>query len=152
MECVSKDLNLQLSKLLMGSNAEKMMCSTFQDFECLYDLCTQVFHTWDDQVKEFTTVARDMTRKRNEKFIPIKVQPFHSALAERLEFLYQFRKQHEQLICILKKAELLGDEESLVSLSNGGKALDDVNQAFHEVTHVDPLDLSKGWSNRRIQS
>jgi hypothetical protein len=32
-----------------------------------------IFRMWDDLIREFTNVAREVTRKRSEKFIPIKV-------------------------------------------------------------------------------
>jgi dynein heavy chain 1 len=35
---------------------------------------------WGDLIKEFTNVTREVTRKRSEKFIPIKVQPAHAKL------------------------------------------------------------------------
>ena len=38
-----------------------------------------------------------MTRKRSEKFIPIKVVPAHGKLVERVRYLREWRKQHEQL-------------------------------------------------------
>src|SRR5438874_1131958 len=57
----------------------------------------EVFKTWEDCIKEFTNVARDVTRKRNDKFIPIKINPAHDKLQERVNFVREFRKQHEQL-------------------------------------------------------
>jgi dynein heavy chain 1 len=40
-----------------------------------------IFWTWDSFIKEFTNVAREVT-KRQEKFIPIKVVPVHTKLQE----------------------------------------------------------------------
>ena len=37
-----------------------------------------------------------MTR-RSEKFIPVKVVPAHGKLVERVRYLREWRKQHEQL-------------------------------------------------------
>jgi hypothetical protein len=56
-----------------------------------------VFRTWDDSVKDFTNVAREVTRKRSEKFIPIKINPAHAKLVERVRYLRDWRKKHEQL-------------------------------------------------------
>lgn len=38
-----------------------------------------------------------MTRKRAEKFIPIKIVAAQAQLQERIVYLRAFRKQHEQL-------------------------------------------------------
>lgn len=59
--------------------------------------CQGVFQAWDDSFKEFTNVAREVTRKRSEKFIPIKISPVHAKLQERVVYFRQFRKQHHQL-------------------------------------------------------
>lgn len=59
--------------------------------------CSAVFSAWDDSLKEFTNVAREVTRKRSEKFLPIKINPAHAALQERVTYLRGFRKQHHEL-------------------------------------------------------
>ncbi|CAG8710109.1 2000_t:CDS:1, partial [Acaulospora colombiana] len=56
-----------------------------------------VFRAWDDYIKDFTNVAREVTRKRSEKFIPIKINPAHAKLVERARYLRDWRRQHEQL-------------------------------------------------------
>ncbi|KAL0957517.1 hypothetical protein HGRIS_001310 [Hohenbuehelia grisea] len=48
-------------------------------------------------MKEFTNVAREVQRKRSERFIPIKVVPAHARLQERTRYLREWWKQHEQL-------------------------------------------------------
>ena len=47
----------------------------YKDFESLMSVAEGIFRSWDESVKEFTNVARDVTRKRSGKFIPIKSQP-----------------------------------------------------------------------------
>lgn len=66
-------------------------------FERAMAACQAVFLAWDDSFKEFTNVAREVTRKRSEKFIPIKISPVHAKLQERVLYFRQFRKQHHQL-------------------------------------------------------
>lgn len=133
VEAISRDVNEQLLKVLSGLH---FMQLPFEEFTSFYGKWCQVFQVWDDQVKEFTTVARDMTRKRSEKFIPIKVSTAHTKLQERLDFLYSFRKQHEQLHSVFTKTLSLGD--------SNGQALDDINLAYERVKHVKVLDLSSG--------
>lgn len=73
------------------------MYSDYTAFERSMSACSAVFHAWDDSFKEFTNVAREVTRKRAEKFIPIKISPAHAKLQERITYLRAFRKQHQQL-------------------------------------------------------
>ena len=63
---------------------------------------------WDDLIKEFRNVAREVARKRSEKFIPIKVIPEHGKLVERVRYLREWRKQHEQLAVMTGPTRGLG--------------------------------------------
>ncbi|KAJ3048105.1 hypothetical protein HK097_010869, partial [Rhizophlyctis rosea] len=94
VEAISRDLNDQLLKCLGG---RKLMYMSYEEFEKAAEGCERVFRTWDEQVKEFTNLAREVTRKRSEKFLPIKVLAVHGRLQERVEFLRGFRRGHEQL-------------------------------------------------------
>lgn len=73
------------------------MYMEYSSFERAMSSCSAVFYAWDDSVKEFTNVAREVTRKRSEKFLPIKINPAHAKLQERVSYLRQFRKHHNQL-------------------------------------------------------
>ena len=42
-------------------------------------------------------VAREVTRKRRDKFIPMKVVPTHGTFLERVRYLREWGKQHEHL-------------------------------------------------------
>lgn len=123
------------------------MYMEYETFEKVMDLCRRVFDTWDEQMKEFTILARDrasshaslfirvriadrprmsaVTRKRQEKFIQIKIVAAHGPLQERLAYLRSFRKQHEQL------RVMTGPKHALKGL--GGDALTDIDMA-KEVT------------------
>jgi hypothetical protein len=46
-----------------------------------------IFRTWDDLIKGFINAAREVTRKRQERFIPIKAAPAHAKLQERARYL-----------------------------------------------------------------
>ena len=41
----------------------------------VHNLPHLLFRTWDDLIKKFRNIAREVTKKRSEKFIPIKVIP-----------------------------------------------------------------------------
>ena len=47
------------------------------EFRSLMKMTQAIWRTWDDKLKEFTNVAREATRRRNEKFIPIKINARH---------------------------------------------------------------------------
>lgn len=156
MEAISRDLNDQLLKVL---GSRRMMYMEYDDFERTTAGAEAVFHTWDDLIKEFTNVARDVTRKRSEKFLPIKINPAHAKLQERVIFVREFRKQHEQLHQTIvrvmtspraKTSTVVVDgqvksvlEEESVSISDIN-AVEEVKLAYESVKNIDILDVSPG--------
>lgn len=150
VEAISGDLDTQLHNLLSG---RRLMHYEYGEFEKLMNASEEVFRTWDDQLKEFTNVAREVTRKRSEKFIPIKIVPRHSATQERLQYLRTFRKAHEQLqrtVANVVEAHenathRRDDKGHLLSESFGDMdAVGEVRQAYESLKDVDVLDLSAG--------
>jgi len=152
VEAISGDLDAQLHNLLSG---RRLMHYDYGEFERLMNASDDVFRTWDDQLKDFTNVAREVTRKRSEKFIPIKIVPRHSATQERLQYLRTFRKAHEQLqrtvANVVEAHENAthrrgGDDKGhLLSESFGDMdAVGEVRQAYEALKDVDVLDLSPG--------
>ncbi|KAF9438119.1 hypothetical protein BGZ76_009650 [Entomortierella beljakovae] len=149
VETISRDLNDQLLRVL---GSRRLMYMDYDDFEKATAGAVEVFKTWDDVIKEFTDVAREVTRKRLEKFLPIKINPAHAKLQERIEFVRNFRKQHEQLhqtiLRVMTKpsgfatkgsAEI---EETDVSNLNDVNAIEEVRLAYESVKNVDVLDVS----------
>jgi dynein heavy chain 1, cytosolic len=152
VEAISGDLDTQLHNLLSG---RRLMHYEYGEFEKLMNASDDVFHTWDDQLKEFTNVAREVTRRRSEKFIPIKIAPRHSATQERLQYLRTFRKAHEQLqrtVANVVEAHENAtirrggdDKRHFLSESFGDMdAVSEVRQAYEALKDVDVLDLSPG--------
>lgn len=99
-----------------------------------YNLCdtlNNLFSVWEEQSKDFCKLARELTRKRREKFIPVRVNAPHAELQERLSFLVKFRKEHETLL------------ESVNQLSEDGEdfqksvILAQITKAFQHVRDVD---------------
>ena len=66
VEAISKDLNDQLIKIL---EEKKLMHQRFQDFIEVYHGVCGTIDIWDENVKEFISVSRELTRKRGDKFI-----------------------------------------------------------------------------------
>ena len=149
VEAISMDVDTQIHNLLSG---RRLMHYEYSEFERLMNAADVVFQTWDDQLKEFTNVAREVTRRRSEKFIPIKIVPRHSDTQERLQYLRTFRKAHEQLqrtvANVVESHESAAqrhdrDEGRLFSESFGDMdAVGEVRQAYETLKDVDVLDLS----------
>ena len=131
VEAISKDLNDQLLKVLGGS---RVMMLGWPDFDALIGIVEDVFLVWDDQVKEFINLAREVTRKRSEKFLPIKINHFHIKLQERIDFVKTFRKQHQMLSETIERVMTEGEEGKL--------AVEEVKTAFKNVHDVDVLDVT----------
>ncbi|KAK4049755.1 dynein heavy chain [Microbotryomycetes sp. JL221] len=146
VEAISRDLNDRLLKVLGSMRITYLDYSTF---ERAMSGCSAVFHAWDDSLKEFTNVAREVTRKRSEKFIPIKINAAHIKLQERVIYFRQFRKQHHQLQVMVKplgaEVRALGDGHDGLDRQVAFGELDmesEVRQAYEAVKNADVLDVS----------
>ncbi|KAH9487400.1 Dynein heavy chain, cytoplasmic [Psilocybe cubensis] len=136
VEAISRDFNEQLLRIL---TSHRLPYTPYDTFERLLSQTMNIFRTWDDQIKEFTNVAREVTRKRNERFIPIKVVPAHLKLQERTRYLRDWRKQHEQLAVMTGPTKGLGG----VGMEVGGMDMEEeVKEAYEVVKRVDVLDVS----------
>ncbi|KAF2261353.1 hypothetical protein CC78DRAFT_619491 [Lojkania enalia] len=151
VEAISGDLNSQLRALLHGRT---LMHMEYPEFQAIMTVAEGIWRTWEENVKEFTNVAREVTRRRNEKFIPIKIAARHRETEERLRYITTFRKNHEQLQRTI--VNVLGSQSSLSSLSDGLQvkeaviveeigdvdAVEEVAQAYDVLKDVDVMDVS----------
>ncbi|EPQ61281.1 dynein heavy chain protein 2 [Gloeophyllum trabeum ATCC 11539] len=134
VEAISRDFNDQLLRVL---TSHRLPFQPYDTFERLLAQTMNIFRTWDDLIKEFTNVAREVTRKRSEKFIPIKVVPAHAKLQERVRYLREWRKQHEQL------AVMTGPTKGLGGMEVGGMDMEEeVKEAYEVMKRIDVLDVS----------
>jgi hypothetical protein len=143
VEAISRDFNDQLLRVL---TSHRLTYAPYETFERLLKQTQEIFRTWDDLIKEFTNVAREVTRRRSEKFIPIKVQPAHAKLMERTRYLRDWRKQHEQLAVMTGPTKGLGGIGKDVS---GMDMEEEVKEAYEVVKGIDVLDVSTGMSYLR---
>ena len=94
----------------------------------------------------FGHISRKLSpRKRNGRFIPIKIFPAHAKLQERTRYLGDWRKQHEQLAVMTGPTKGLGG----VGMEVGGTDMEEeVKEAYEVVKRIDVLDVSVGmcWS------
>ncbi|KIY49803.1 hypothetical protein FISHEDRAFT_72429 [Fistulina hepatica ATCC 64428] len=136
VEDISRDFNDVLLRILTSC---RLAYTPYETFERLLDKTSAIFRTWDDQIKEFTNVAREVTRKRSERFIPIKVVSAHAKLQERTRYLRDWRKQHEQLAVMTGPTKGLGAE---VGAGSGMDMEEEVKEAYEVVKRIDVLDVS----------
>ena len=138
VEAISRDFNEQLLRVL---TSHRLAYQPYETFERILAQTTAIFKTWDESIKEFTNVAREVTRKRSERFIPIKVQPAHANLQERLKYLRDWRKQHEQLAVMTGPTKGLG----AIGKEVGGMDMEEeVKEAYEVMKRIDVLDVSVG--------
>lgn len=151
VEAISGDLDARIHFLL---NGRELMHQEFPDFDATMKLADGVWKSWDESVKDFTNVAREVSRRRNEKFIPIKIQPQHVKTQDRLKYITTFRRNHEQLQRTI--VNVLGSTPGPKELTDGAKsaeaaiveeigdvdAVEEVAQAYAALKDVDVLDVS----------
>jgi dynein heavy chain 1, cytosolic len=149
VEAISADLDARLHDLLHGRT---LMHQTFEEFSSTVAQVQEVWAFWDEDVKEFTNVAREVTRRRNDKFIPIKITKRHDKTQDRLSYIYTFRENHEQLQRTI--VNVLGPEDEVADVAEGTAApvvveemgdvdaVEEIAQAYLAVKDVDVLDIS----------
>jgi len=157
VEAISADLDTQLHSLLHGRS---LMNLEYREFQNLMATADSIWKGWDENVKEFTNVAREVTRRRNEKFIPIKISPRHADLQARLKYVSTFRDNHEQLqrtiVNVLgpKTGEADGAASGVVLVEEMGDvdAVEEVQQAYAALNNVDLLDVTPEGTRTWVQA
>lgn len=139
-EAISRDLNETLLKIL---SSRRLMYQDFKSFCDTLDAAKNVFDAWDEHAKEFVTVARELTRRRMEKFLPIKVNAAFAKLRERISYVGAFRKTHEQLRDMVGSGK--GGFHTIISSENlaGIEMNEEITAAYESVKGVDVLDVSQ---------
>ncbi|KAM3486950.1 hypothetical protein MY8738_000076 [Beauveria namnaoensis] len=158
VEAISADLDDVLHRLLPGMELVNL---DYQQFQTIMHTCDDIFHTWEDNIKDFTNVAREVTRRRNEKFIPIKIHKKHLELESRINYVSTFRDNHEQLqrtiVNVLgPNATIPGSTET--TTTNGivmeemgdVDAVEEVQQAWEALQNVDLLDVTEQGKERWV--
>ncbi|KAF5093945.1 hypothetical protein D0Z00_003775 [Geotrichum galactomycetum] len=142
VEGISDDLNNSLQTILGGL---RLVHLDYTAFNQTVQLVHEIFHTWDEQMKEFTNIAREMTRKRAEKFIPIRINARHLKTKERLDYITSFRIRHQELRDTL--AKVLGSghqvEGSIPVGFDGINPLEEISSAYDILKQVNVLDISE---------
>lgn len=153
VEAISRDFNDQLLRVL---TSHRLPYTPYDTFERLMGSgpggVMGTFKVWDDMIKDFTNVAREVMRKRNERFIPIKIVPSHAKLQERTRYLREWRKQHEQLAVMTGPTKGLGGFGLGVGKEGSMDMEEEVKEAYEVVKRIDVLDVSVGECARLLKS
>lgn len=161
VEAISADLDARLHALLHGKS---LMHLDYPEFQSIMKTADGIWRTWEDNVKEFTNVAREVTRRRNEKFIPIKIAARHIHTQERLKYISTFRTNHEQLQRTI--VNVLGSNASSKNPTDGSQpyeaviveeigdvdAVEEVAQAYAVLKDVDVLNVSEEGTKIWVQA
>lgn len=152
---ISADLHIQMSKILSKSHLLRV---DFERLKIIVNEAKQIFAQWDELLKEFINVAREVTRKRGDRFIPVKVQSNHALLADRIQFVFNFRMNHEHLVSTIQNVMRRDGTKDVVSPDlgfNDPSALLLVQQAITVINTVDPLDIStegsEAWAQAELE-
>ncbi|KAA8652525.1 dynein heavy chain [Aspergillus tanneri] len=161
VEAISGDLDTQIHTLLHGRT---ILHLDYREFRSLMKTAGAIWRTWDENLKDFTNVARESTRRRNEKFIPIKIVARHEKTQERLKYINTFRVNHEQLqktiVNVLGPKNSTSGETAAGAGSEGAviveeigdvDAVEEVAQAYAALKNVDVLDVSPEGTQMWIQ-
>jgi len=132
VEAVSRDLSGQLLKIL---SAQRLMQQDSDMFESNMAGCNDLFRVWDDELRLFKELVRELWKKRgNSERAPLKINCEHSHLHERISDLQKFRRQHTKLQEVIDRVLADGKE-------GGAKA--EVAAAYRLLEQVDVLDVSR---------
>ncbi|PWN49680.1 cytoplasmic dynein heavy chain 1 [Violaceomyces palustris] len=150
VEAISRDLNETLLKVLAS---QRLMYQEFPRFWETISAAADVFQVWDEFMKDFVNIAREVTRKRSEKFLPIKINPAHAKLRERLNYIGAFRKTHEQLrvmvssgkgLAITNGIGMMSQEKQVATQNLAGIEMgEEIRAAYDSVKVIDVLDVSQ---------
>ncbi|KAK2746366.1 hypothetical protein FQN57_003248 [Myotisia sp. PD_48] len=158
---ISGDLDTKIHDLI---NGRTVMHLDYKEFHSLMRTAQVVWRTWDEHIKEFTNVARDAMRRRNEKFIPIKVKIKHAETQDRLKYINTFRTNHEQLHRTILNVLSPKSNQAVHSLGSTNEnstiledfgdvdAVEEVAQAYSALKDVDVLDVSPKGTQLWIQA
>ncbi|GBG31493.1 Dynein heavy chain, cytoplasmic [Hondaea fermentalgiana] len=176
VESLSRDMNDQILAVLASRDLMQM---PYAEFDGIARSCQALFRTWDDNVRTFRELARDLAKRRGAERLPPKLTFEHAHLQERIEDLRSFRAAHEKLHTVLEKVDLSSTEDAAAAEKSAAasreiaasprsqaSAVDDGHQeeqkserpdsiaaAYEVVAAVNVLDLSRegaaAWENAK---
>ncbi|KAI4840996.1 dynein heavy chain [Plasmodium brasilianum] len=134
VESLSRDLATTMKKVL---SPQSLLSMDYQEFDVLISGCMEVFRLWNDEIRIFKDMVRELIKKRsfNER-APAKMSFEHINLQERLDEIRKFRKQHQKFKSVITK--VFGNDKSI-----GINLHKDISTAYSVFVPLDALDLSQ---------
>ncbi|KAF4654456.1 hypothetical protein FOZ61_008250 [Perkinsus olseni] len=150
MEDVSRDLLVQLNKVLHPKGDSTIMQLPYAEFELLTGSCRELCAQWADSARQFKQQLRDELKHRSGQSaerVPAKMRFAHEPLQDRISELRQFRKQHEQFVQTLDKVFTQVSRQGSASATSNATAAatatrNAVVAAYDKVLAVDVVDTT----------
>lgn len=133
IEALSRDLR---DKLLAIICEKHVLTLSMENFKSLVDETQLVADCWNDHTRDIANKARDIMRKRAEKFIPVRIVSLHTPVVERVEYIFKFRQAHENLVQTLRIVCQADAELSKLA------TYENIEAAYQSMTDLDVLDLT----------
>ena len=146
VDAISRDLNETIVKIL---GPMRIMYQEYERFYSSLEATSRIFAVWDEGAKEFVSTGREVIKKRGERFLPIKVNPVHLKLRERLSYLATFRKTHEQLRLMVSSGKAMTLASTAISAERQQQTLagiemtEEIRAAYDSMKAIDVLDVSQ---------
>lgn len=134
VEALSRDLS---SQLLSITSRQNLLSMAYEEFEHTTAGCSELFRTWDEEVRHFKETVRELSKKRGlSERPPSKLNCEHVVLQERIVELRQFRRQHHRLKEVLNRVLADGSGSDVA-------AQKDITAAYQIIEALDVLDVSR---------
>ncbi|KAM9890322.1 hypothetical protein OXX79_011512, partial [Metschnikowia pulcherrima] len=96
IELLIEAIAQKLANLLMSIDLVSIIHSEFVTITS--ESLPRIFSTIDDNIKFMVNLIRELMRKRQEKFMPVKIEsPLLTLIKERFEHVQSLRHRHEEL-------------------------------------------------------
>ncbi|KAJ6231571.1 dynein heavy chain [Anaeramoeba flamelloides] len=130
---ISKDV---ISQLLSIIEREDLILINFEDFEKITQNAIETFDVWTKNIQGFSVIIQELERRHGEDKNNKKMESQIPDLEKRINELKTFRKQHEELVKVIKR---LLPQRQVISDIN---AIEELKKAFKILFTINVLDLS----------
>jgi len=134
IESISRDLTVQMTKVLSGM---KIMEMDFTKFEKLINKDCQeaILLEWERRIKDLKEAMRQQSQRKGERMTMQNLNMEHEALHKRLMVILAFRSQHHKLQEVIRKVLRKGKE-----FDEDDPATKAIIQAYNILLGFDVLD------------
>uniref|UniRef100_A0A183BLW5 Dynein heavy chain, cytoplasmic n=2 Tax=Globodera pallida TaxID=36090 RepID=A0A183BLW5_GLOPA len=138
---ISTDLCERIIQLL---KPRLLMHAALSELDEIMEQCKKIWQAWEDESDRVMTMFRDLAKKRPADSKPLhRVTCRHKLLEVRLDALYKFRFQHEQLSNMISRVLRFTGSKSLESFGviDSNPEME-IGKAYDAVKELSYLDLS----------